>query len=191
MNHQDCQTIKILWVQLSAYYQLSLRNEVLEMYVEDLAGLSAETISNAMSMYRRDPKNTRMPLPAQIRAICEPPVDDDSLARESVSRIIKAIRKFGYPSHTEAREYIGELGWRIVERNGGWDVLCENLTEDQVGIFQAQARDLAKAQIQFSRAGRIDEAPALPGPKNVQMNELISSLADLKQLSNKQLSGNS
>ncbi len=183
MNNQDRQAIKILWVQLSAYYQLSLRNEVLEMYVEDLAGLSAETISNAMSMYRRDPKNTRMPLPAQIRSVCEPTVDDDSLAREAASRIVAAIRKFGWPSPNEAKEYIGELGWKVVERNGGWPPLCENLMEDQIGIFTAQARDLAKAQIQFSRAGLIDEAPALPGPKNAQMNELISSLANMKQIS--------
>lgn len=182
MSPQERQSLKVLWVKLSAYYQFPLRDEVLEMYVEDLEGLPAELIGAAMQEYRRNPKNTRVPLPAQIRALCEPQVDDDSLAREAASRIVSAVRTIGYPSPGSAREYIGELGWKVVERNGGWMSLCQNLMEDQIGTFQAQARDLAKAQIQFARAGRLDEAPALPSPNAERMSELISTLAERKQI---------
>lgn len=172
-------------VLTAMYYEKTLNEQVLEMYVNDLAGLNERQVILAYEVYRKDPKNMRFPLPAQIRAICEPPVDDDSLAREAASRIVSAVRTIGYPSPGVAREYIGELGWKVVERNGGWMSLCQNLMEDQIGTFQAQARDLARAQIQFARAGRIDEAPALPSPNTERMSEMILALADRKQINAK------
>lgn len=182
MNLEEKKQVKACWVKLSMYYQYPLQDAVVEMYADDLSDLSFNETIHALNEYRLNPKNNRVPLPGAIRALVIPIVDDDSIAREAASRIISAIKKFGWPSPTEAKEYIGELGWRIVERNGGWSALCENLMENQIGIFQAQARDLAKTQVQFSRADRLDEAPGLPGSKNVQINELISNISDLKRI---------
>lgn len=174
--------IKILWIKLSAYYQSQVRDEVLDMYAEDLADLPPQKVLSAMEEYRKSPKNTRMPLPAQIRALCNPAVDDESLAKEAAARIPQAIRRYGYTNPAEAREFIGPLGWQVVERNGGWQSLCETMTDQQLGFFQAQARELVKAHIQLSRAGIMGQAPTLPTAKN-ELSEIANSLAQQKTLS--------
>jgi hypothetical protein len=149
----------------AAYYRVKLDDEVLKMYAEDLSDLELMEVQEAMRLYRKNPKNRHMPLPAQIREMLEPQLDDDALARDAASRIVAAVSKFGWCNSSDAKAYIGELGWRVVDRHGGWLYVCENLGRSlDVGMFQAQARELAKTQIQFSRAGNLDTPPALPGP---------------------------
>ncbi|WP_289460478.1 hypothetical protein, partial [Klebsiella pneumoniae] len=63
-------------------------------------------------------------------------------AQEVSGRIREAISKFGYANQQDAREYIGSLGWKVVERFGGWIYLCENHGLDLNPLtFFAQARD--------------------------------------------------
>jgi len=50
---------------------------------------------------------------------------------EIASKIVKAISKFGSTNHKAAREYIGELGWSVVDLDGGWGTICRS-TESQV-----------------------------------------------------------
>lgn len=175
--------IKILWIKLSAYYQAQLRDEVLDMYAEDLSDLPVQKVLTAMNEYRRNPKHVRMPLPAQIRAICDPAVDEESLAKEAAARVIQAIKLFGYMRPDEAKEFIGDLGWGVVERRGGWRTLCEGLMEHEIPMFQAQARELAKAHLQLSKAGQLNKPIALPSsdsPK--QLENIINQLTSAKSM---------
>lgn len=162
MNPSEIRELKIIISQLSHYYQRPLSDIVVNMYAEDLQDLAFEEVKSAYENYRRDPKNKFMPLPAQIREVLAPTVSPDAQAREAAARIPEAIRRFGWNQPDESRQFIGELGWRVVERFGGWIYICENLgVELNPLTFQAQTRDLARAQLEYSAAGRLDERPAL------------------------------
>lgn len=175
MNHQERQMIKLAYSQLSAYYGRQLQDFVLEMYLQDLEGLSFEEIKNAMFLYRRNVKNKSFPLPNEIRAIINPKQDQDAEAKEAASRLISAIGKFGYTNNLEAKKYIGDLGWRIVERWGGWKYLCENLgTTIDITTFQAQARDVAKATLIRSEQNLLDVPPAITSGNNKKLLELMN-----------------
>lgn len=141
---------KIL-VNLAVYYGRPITKEVVSMMVDDLEELSPMEIQTAITKYRRDPKNRQFPLPAQLLAIVRPAVDPDSAAREIAARINHAIVKFGWCNAREAENYIGEIGWNIVESSGGWSYLCQNhgLSIDP-GVFSAQVRERAKTAITHS-----------------------------------------
>lgn len=151
---------------LSIYYNQPKPIEVLRMMVSDLADLDFNEVMEAIDSYRREPENRTFPLPAKLRIIINPVQSKESLANESASRIRAAISKFGYWQPTEAKNYIGELGWQIVERNGGWQYLCENHgVELDPLIFHAQARDLAKSMLESQAVGNFDKPIGLPEPR--------------------------
>lgn len=173
-----------LIVTMGVYYNRPLNRDVVSLMVNDLADLPLNEVMNGYDEYRRNPKNNHFPLPGAIRAIVEPKTDEDAQAKEAAARIVHAITKYGYVNRNAARGYIGELGWSVVEKQGGWQHLCENAQTDQMGMFQAQARELAKVQIQMAKAGKLNEAPALPQRSN-RVLDLATGLARQKQLPTK------
>lgn len=146
----------------ATYYGKTLSEPVLEMYVEDLDDLPNHAVIAAYRTYRRDPKHKFFPLPAQIREIIEPEVSHDAIANESVARIVESITRFGYMRGTEARVYIGDIGWAVVRRFGGWDQVCRHHGEElSPGQFFAQARSIAMSHLELAKHGRLGEAPML------------------------------
>jgi hypothetical protein len=159
---------------LASYYQKQMPDMVLKMYARDLSDLSLAQTLSAIETYRKDPKNRTMPLPAQLRVIVEPSVDPDSAAREISGRIVQAVVKHGFYRGQEAREFIGEIGWRVVERNGGWGHICTNLgVSIDESTFKAQARDLAKAQLMYGERD-LHHAIGIGAPKE-KAGELTSA----------------
>lgn len=71
---------------------------VLSMYLDDLeaAGLSFDQAVLACTRYRRDKKNTRFPLPAQLIEVVRPQADPKVLAIDIARRIDKAVAKHGW-----------------------------------------------------------------------------------------------
>lgn len=122
---------------------------------------------DAIRSYMADQKNIQFPAPARLRPYLDKELDDDSKAVEVASRVVAAVSRFGYTWPSEAKNYIGDLGWEAVQRFGGWTFVCENLG---VGIsqttFQAQIRDSAKAIIKTAKMGAFDQAIGLPAPNN-------------------------
>lgn len=135
-----------------------LDHDVLRMQIEDLCDLNFHDVVSALNQYRRNPKNTQWPRANKIREIVNPNQSVEGMANEAASRIRSAISKFGWPNPTDAKAYIGDLGWLIVERSGGWQYLCENHGIDLNPLtFHAQARDQAKAISESSNAGNFDK----------------------------------
>lgn len=97
----------------------------------------------------------RFPSVADIIDVAKPKVDDTHKAVEAANRVIQAIADFGYPNAKAARAFIGEVGWYIVEKSGGWLKLCESMKESQLGTYRAQFRELALSAIVQHRAGRL------------------------------------
>ena len=154
-----------LWSSLGEYYRQPISDMVLMMYAEDVADLPPEQVEKALFEYRRNPKNKFPPLPAHIREAIQPSaMSDDQRAVEVAARIVTAISKFGWNNTREARAFMGEIGWAVVEKQGGWENICANTMSDQIGIFQAQVRELAKVQIKLARMGALDSPPQLPKP---------------------------
>jgi len=146
------QKLKEEIIATAIYYGRDLNPQVLGMMVDDLSDLDASACIQAYRSYRRNPKNRTFPLPAQIREIVAPDqhIDAEALAREVAARIVGAVTKFGWPNGRAAREFIGEEGWRIVELQGGWSHICENLgVTIPPSTFQAQVRDQLAANFRY------------------------------------------
>lgn len=166
MTDQEQAHLKVLIVATSAYFGHQIPDNVLALYVEDLADLPFSEVVGAIKEVRRDPKTTRFPLPAIIRDRLQPAITDENEAIEATSRIISAVAKYGWTNPDRAKEYIGELGWRCVGLEGGWQRVCETLKDGNLGTFRAQVKSIALTQVKRSQAGITDEAPSLPGPRS-------------------------
>jgi hypothetical protein len=118
----------------------------------------------------------RFPSVADIKLVMNPQVDPKHEANEAAGRIVQAVNKFGHPSGADAKDFIGELGWLVVQRHGGWSSLCLMLNADNITFFKAQFRDMALSLSARAAAGLVDP-PALPkGEKvTIRLKELIDS----------------
>lgn len=143
--------LKKIILMTGVYYQRDLSPDVLAMMVDDLSDLDEQKCIESYQTYRRDPKNRTFPLPAQIREIVSPTLTTMAQARDIPERIKSAIRLFGYMRGEEARAYIGEQGWNIVNTSGGWSSVCcdnyNNLFSDSARY--AQVRDRANDLFQY------------------------------------------
>lgn len=139
---------------------------------EQFFNYPAAQIKKAFHDYILDSKNKFFPSPASLRPYIEPEIDSDSLAVVATSRVIEAVSKFGYNNSTEAREYIGELGWRAVKSFNGWLYVCENLGINiSITTFSAQVRDLSKSIIKMDKLG-IKDGPIQIG-KNQKSPDML------------------
>lgn len=102
---------------------------------------------------------------------------DEDKARDAAALVIGAVRKFGsvYDT-TRVKEYVGTLGWAIVERQGGWYSVCESLTNANIGMMQAQFRDLGKALCALNKSGELRHVE-LPSA-NPEIRKLVEKAAE-------------
>lgn len=147
MNAQERQALKALFVANAQYFDQIIPDDVLPLYVDDLADLPFPKVVQAMRELRRDPSIKRCPLPSQIRAKLTPESNPDSEALMVSGRITDAIARIGPYQVEKAREYIGPSGWEVVKLSGGWANLCA-LTTETIATHKAQWRMLAKAVIE-------------------------------------------
>lgn len=171
-------------IQLCGFiYNREIKREVLTMLIDTLVDLPFEEVLQAFQIYRNDPANKFFPNPAQIRAIILPEPSRDVVANEIAARIREAITRFGHMGGGEAKDFLGEGGWRIVLRFGGWVYLCENLGLGiDVGTFYSQVRELAKAHVELDRAGVLDQPIELNNNSAKQINSMVKQLAEAKSI---------
>jgi len=171
--NEHTKSISRILTMLAEYYDKILSKSQLTMYSAHLQDLTTEELQAACSTYTRDPNNKFFPLPAMLRQLIRPVlIGDDENAREAAGRILASVSKFGHTNTERAREYVGDLGWAVVARQGGWLNVCTMLTEDNVGMLQAQWRELAISLQRRARAGLLDTPPGLPEPAGVKQQGL-------------------
>ena len=169
---------------MTAYYQITLDDYILDMYASDLKDFSSADISNAFSTLRKDPKVSRFPMPAKIISVLSPKTTDLDNSNEVAQRIFGAVKKFGWSNREDAKTYIGDLGWKVVDMTGGWGQLCETLNDRMIPTLTAQYRDLAKGLMTKARAGQLDRPPEIPkeisiyGNKNLKLMKSIDGELD-------------
>ncbi len=141
MTQEEKQNLKMLFVGMSLYYGQEVHDQALELYVSDLEDLPFPDVEGALRDLRREVKTTRCPLPAAVRAKLNPTIDPDAHAALIANEIVEAIGRVGpyrLPSLSgEALE--------VIRLEGGWQRLCEVVTNDNLSIYKAQWRQLAKA----------------------------------------------
>lgn len=109
---------------------------------------------------------TEWPAPATIKRLCLGcNKSDEEIGQDIASRIEGAIYKFGYTSPERAKEYIGDLGWHVVEQFGGWPRICE-IETDQLPSSRKQWRELAAIVAKNFYTKGDNLPPSLPEKKN-------------------------
>lgn len=172
-------------IDMARFYGTELEERQLEMYVEMFARFEMSLVLRAGKEYVADIKNTRFPMPPHkiLENYLPRGADERSMAIEAANRAVAAVSKFGWPSPEKAREYVGELGWRAIERMGGWQYFCENLGVTlQLTTVQAQIRDACEATLRLGDAGIFDRPIGLPESRGEKKRSLTSAADIVKGL---------
>lgn len=169
MNQQEKKQLKALMVTTSLYYGREINDAVILMQVQDLEDLPFAEVAKAFNDYRKNPSNKGAPLPAMIRAMLCPEMSADQLALEASNKIIEAMARFGWTNLDKAREFMGEIAWGVVVREGGWAQLCERAKNDDLPILKAQWRELAKVVAIRLKQDK-PSVPFLEGTKHKQLD---------------------
>lgn len=160
--------------------------DVLRMQIEDISDLDYGSIVNAISVYRRDGKNVTWPRASKIREIINPKQSKESMSNEAASRIREAITKFGWCNIEQAKTFVGELGWAVVQRSGGWQYVCENHgLELNPTTFHAQSRDLAKSMAESAELGIFNQPIGIPERKSIFDSNDLMKVISLKEIPKK------
>lgn len=175
------------WAMLAAYFQSNISDGVLSLYTDDVAHLPFQEVLAAMAEVRKEKGRRFMPLPADVLDKFSSDVSPLTLANEVAGLICSGIEKFSPDDTIRAHAYIGELGWMVVKKLGGWQSLCTTLTNDDMRSFFAQVRELTKSQIELAKAGRLHTPPDIPyKEKNITHQPgLLSFEGLMKQIEEK------
>ncbi len=158
------------------YYDKRLTANQLGMYVEDLTDLSADELRAACKLYRQDAKNERFPLPAKLIALARPKDSPEDAGREIAAGIIDAVFKAGWNNPEKARAIMGEVGWAIISRMGGWQNFCQELTNENMPTMRAQIRDLAMTTVRRASMAERFQHQQIESKTGGEVNNLIADL---------------
>lgn len=176
MTSEEIVRLKKEIIACSAYYERKIDDQVLNMYVDDLKDIPLNDVLFAYNKWRQNPKNMRFPFPAQIRGMLKETITDEDKARDAANRIKYAIASYGYPNSESARKYMGELAWKIVERQGGWKTICERTMNDELPFYQAQWEKYGISLIHFFESGKGEDPPGLPEKLALVQNILQAAM---------------
>lgn len=201
MNQRERTHLAEQWAGLAQMYGRELNKTSLKIMIDAVEDLELKDVICAFTEWVKTSKQSRYPLPADIRQIVQPETDDKSLAIVLARKLDKAISTHGYnweegyfgangnywegamraqfPSFKEAvLSELGPIGWATIRLKGGWKQTCQSANEMEEGMFIAQTRDLVQSNMELERQG-VDLAKLdMPKPKNeiTSANESIKSL---------------
>jgi hypothetical protein len=129
-------------------YGADISQQRLAAVLNALEDLPHRLVIEFLNNWSKQAKFARPPFPSEIRLqLVGVPPDDDQVARDIATRMIGAVRRHGHNNPDDAREFMGEIGWQIIRRMGGWDQFSRNLMNDQHPTYLAQFRELAKGML--------------------------------------------
>lgn len=130
-------------------------------------------------------RRSRDPFPsiADLKRVGSREPDEMDQAVEASNRIVEAVSKFGGCNADlnapQARKFMGDIAWYVVERNGGFVNLCSQLTASTIGTFKAQFRELALSSIRRYKLGLLEVAPSFESlPTTTQPESMRQLVAD-------------
>lgn len=167
-------------------FNFPMNENRLRIYEMALEGYDDERVINTLKEMVTENKNLRMPAPGEIVERMNPQLTVRDQAVVIASRIQEAVAKYGWSAPGAAQQHIGETGWELVGRAGGWRHLCENLgVTFDTGVFFSQIRDQAQASISMIRSGITMQSALNPGEVSAicdKTKSLIDGLASQKDM---------
>lgn len=123
----------------------SLTRELLLIYENQLKDVGYEKLVHSLDKIIGE-RSSRDPFPSvkEIRETVEPRLNIDSEAAIIANQIVEAIARCG-PYTTPLFDPIAK---RIVQMEGGWQNVCEMITNSNLATYKAQWRNLAKALLE-------------------------------------------
>lgn len=162
--------------------KVQLTQEMIAIYDIAVEPFGYERAVVAMKKLIMECKSWQMPTPQAIVEKISNKPSRISEANEVAGRIMQSITDFGYSRGAEARQFIGELGWLVVRRFGGWSTLCCDMGISlNPSTARAQMRDIALGIMDISEHRPIDEAPQL-GEPNKRLENAVKLLAAGKEI---------
>ena len=175
------QKSKAMLVQLGIIFSKQVNELMIKLYESALEDLGDREIEIALVEWLKT-KN-RFPTPADVRDVSRPEMTDKNIGIEISSRIIQAISKFGSHQSSNAKYFLGELGWQVVERQGGWQNLCSEVNEKNRSIVQAQMRDLAETLSIRNKIENRNENIQLENKESIlKIENLISGIGEIEKI---------
>jgi hypothetical protein len=118
--------------------------------LEEYFGLTCSEYVKNIRAYIENPANKFFPTLVNLGR--RPELSAAAKANDLAGKIRKAITVKGWADPEGAKEYLGPVGWEVVERSGGWVYICENHGVDLNPLtFHAQARDMALSLIETEK----------------------------------------
>lgn len=137
----------------------TLVEETIELYDQHLSCLGYDRVCRALDQIIVE-RNSKDPFPSikEIRMAIDPELDPDQEAVVIASKIAGTVSRIGPYRWELAKDLIGDIGWKIVQCEGGWENICQTLTYDNQTTLKAQWRNLAKT---FLTRAEYSSIPAL------------------------------
>jgi hypothetical protein len=153
--------------------KISLMISVLEKHFSEC---TAQEICRAIEKYISNPKNTIFPSPSRLQENLRNKVSNEDRALEIASRIRESVVRYGYCNQEAAKNHIGEVGWHVVTRFGGWTRICEDLgVKINIDTFYAQCRDLTRSQLNIDENEKRNDAGLLSFKQKISETLLIEN----------------
>lgn len=164
----DLDQIKRLLIVLAEFYGASISESRLDLFAVTLEDLGPSKVAQAIKIILRDSKQKVMPFPAELRDLIEGSPQEVGI--DIANRIVQAISSYGWTNPDKAKTFLGEVGWFVVEREGGWEKLCARVNDENLPVLKAQWREVAKTKMRRALLGQTDAPPSLPRPITKQVS---------------------
>lgn len=151
MNQEERDFLAKKLINLALFYgKYDLTKNAVMQFInvlETFYNKSCIDYENALNNYCADSLNKYFPSPSQLKQYLIPNPSSRDQAQEIAQRCFGAIKKFGYTKPGQAKEYIGDLGWKLIERRGGWYFHCTETNNSDIPILTAQFRDILQVYV--------------------------------------------
>lgn len=153
------QIIKTLMI-MADLFEREISEEAAALLVSDLSEYPEDRVLHALTRCRKE--LSRFPTVSDIVDRIAPEERPETKAVLIAHSIVEAVSKDGWTNPDRAKERMGEEAWRVVSMAGGWNTVCETLTDRNKPTLIAQWRDLAAAVLAGKRES--SPTPRLAGP---------------------------
>lgn len=163
--------------------KVQINQTMLRVYDIAISPYGYEVGVAALQSLMLETKIWQMPTPNSIIEKIKNKPARVSDANEIAGRIMESLSEFGYSHSLRAREYIGDLGWMVVKRFGGWAYLCSEVGVTlNTSTTRAQLREMALSLMDINEKRGLDEAPQLEAPAGGRIQSAISLIANAKSM---------
>jgi hypothetical protein len=180
MSADNAIALRRLWMVFANFYNEPMLPERVNVFASVMAEFEAADVERAMKILMANPDITRMPLPAKVMQEIRPTLSTADAAQQLLLKVQEAVNLFGYYQPAKAREHIGELCWKALNGQWGWEEFC-SVKEGDVGTARAQLRERLKSLLASEAPGgrlsslgtaKLQEMIAKPMPSDPNPEQL-------------------